>query len=151
MERRENMEYPNNDLKTSVVFPIYLCSKELIRKYGEELKKYDLTYTQYIVLMYFINEKESNLKRIGDTMLLDSSTLTPLLKKMEKKGYITRKKSKTDERNLTLTITKKGLELEPELREIPPRIKDLFNLSEKEIATLHKITYKILNNIVEDR
>ncbi len=145
------MEYPNNDLKTSVVFPIYLCSKELIRKYAEELKKYDLTYTQYIVLMYFINEKESNLKRIGEVMLLDSSTLTPLLKKMEKKGYITRKKSKLDERNLTLTITKKGLELEPFLREIPAKIKELFNLSEKEIAILHKTTYKILNCIVEDK
>lgn len=139
----------NNDLKTSVVFPIYLCSKELMRKYAEELKVYDLTYTQYLVLMYFINEKTSNLKRVGDVMLLDSSTLTPLLKKLEKKGYITRKKSKIDERNLDLAITKKGLELEPALREIPGKIKSLFNLSEQELETLHEITYKILSCIVE--
>ena len=141
----------NDDLKKSIVFPIYLCSKELMRKYAEELKIYDLTYTQYLVLMYFINERKSNLRRVGDVMLLDSSTLTPLLKKLEKKGYITRKKSKTDERNLDLAITKKGLELEPHLREIPGRIKALFNLTDKEIETLHEITYKILSCIVEEK
>ena len=59
------MEYPNNDLKVSIVFPLYLCSKEVIRKYSDYLKEFDLTYTQYLVLMYFIGEKQSNLKRIG--------------------------------------------------------------------------------------
>ena len=144
------MEYPNLDLKTSIVFPLYLCSKEVIRKYSDFLKEYDLTYTQYLVLMYFISEKQSNLKRIGRTLLLDSSTLTPLLKKMEKKGFIVRGKSLEDERNLTISITKKGLALEEKLKKIPVKIKEILNMDDDEIELLHKLTYKMLNNLMED-
>ena len=144
------MECPNLDLKTSIVFPLYLCSKEVIRKYSDFLKEYDLTYTQYLVLMYFIGEKQSNLKRIGRTLLLDSSTLTPLLKKMEKKGFIVRGKSLEDERNLTISITKKGLALEEKLKKIPVKIKEILNMDDDEIELLHKLTYKMLNNLMED-
>ena len=59
-------KYPNNDLKTSIVYPLYLVSKEIIRKYNELLKEYDITYTQYIVLMYFFHTKKSNLKDSSD-------------------------------------------------------------------------------------
>lgn len=144
------MEYPNNDLKVSIVFPLYLCSKEVIRKYSDYLKEFDLTYTQYLVLMYFIGEKQSNLKRIGKTLLLDSSTLTPLLKKMEKKGFIVRGKSLEDERNLTISITKKGLALEEKLRKVPAMVKDVLKMDEDEIELLHKLTYKMLHNLMED-
>lgn len=106
-----NIDYPNNDLRKSVVFPLYLSSKELIRIYMKYLKEYDLTYTQYIVLMYFKDIKESNLKRIGKVMMLDSSTLTPLLNKLENKGLITKKREEKDERNLIIKITKKGLQV----------------------------------------
>ena len=143
------MEYPNLDLKTSIVFPLYLCSKEVIRKYSDFLKIYDLTYTQFLVLMYFISEKQSNLKRIGQTLLLDSSTLTPLLKKMEKKGFIVRGKSLEDERNLTVSITKKGLALENDLRKVPIQVKEILNLEDSEIEMLHKLTYKMLYNLME--
>ena len=143
------MEYPNYDLSVSIVFPLYLCSKEVIRKYSEYLKEYDLTYTQFLVLMYFIGEKQSNLKRIGQTLLLDSSTLTPLLKKMEKKGFIVRGKSLEDERNLTISITKKGLSLEKDLKRIPTEVKKILNLDENEIEQLHKLTYKMLHNLME--
>ena len=143
------MEYPNLDLKNSVVYPLYLSSKEIIRKYSFFLKEYDLTYTQFLVLMYFIAEKESNLKRIGQALLLDSSTLTPLLKKMEKKGFIVRGKSLEDERNLTVSITKKGLAMESDLREIPIKVKNILKLTDEEISDLHRLTYKIINNLLE--
>jgi len=143
------MEYPNLDLKTSIVFPLYLCSKEVIKKYSNYLKEFDLTYTQFLVLMYFIGEKQSNLKRIGQTLLLDSSTLTPLLKKMEKKGFIVRGKSLEDERNLTISITKKGLTLENDLRKVPVQVKKILNMDDDEIEMLHKLTYKMLHNLME--
>lgn len=143
--------YPNNDLKQSVVFPLYLCSKELTRKYNNYLSKYDITYTQYLVLMYFYHEKESNLKRIGKVMMLDSSTLTPLLKKMENKKLIERKKSSVDERNLVITITDKGNEVANDLKKLLYEINNQLNLSNKEIELLHNISFKIIKTLREEK
>ena len=75
-------EYDSLTLKNQLCFPIYLCSKEIIRKYTPLLEEMDLTYTQYIVMMYFWERKKSNVKEIANVLLLDSSTLTPLLKKL---------------------------------------------------------------------
>lgn len=143
-------KYPNNDLKTSVVYPLYLASKEIIRKYNELLKDYDLTYTQYIVLMYFFHTKTSNLKNIGKVMMLDSSTLTPLLKKLEKKGLITREKSTKDERNLNIAITEKGLALENELQKVRKKMKKICNMTLEEIEEIHKLLYKLLDTMIEE-
>lgn len=152
MNEKEIVErkYPNNDLRSSIVYPIYLVSKEIIRKYNEYLSEYDLTYTQYLVMMYFFHEKKSNLKRIGKAMMLDSSTLTPLLKKLEKKGYIIREKSLTDERNLLVSITEKGEELKPKLKRVQTKIKKMGNMTEEEINQLHEMLYKLLRTIIEE-
>ena len=99
-------------LKNQLCFPIYLCSKEIIRRYAPLLKELDLTYTQYIVMMYFWEKKQSNMRDLGRALLLDPSTLTPLLVKLEVKGNITKAKSKLDGRNLDITITDKGAKLE---------------------------------------
>ena len=90
-------EYKTLRLDNQLCFPLYLCSKEIIRKYTPYLNSLDLTYTQYIVMLYFFQNKTSNVRTLGKTLLLDSSTLTPLLKRLEQKGYIIRKRSKTDE------------------------------------------------------
>ena len=142
--------FPNDALKQSIVFPLYLCSKELIRKYTNFLAQYDITYTQYIVLMYFYHEKESNLKRIGKVVMLDSSTLTPLLKKMEQKKLLKRKKSSIDERNLVITITDKGLKLGDELKKVPYDVKKTLELKDEEIDSLQKLTYKILIKMLKE-
>ncbi len=134
-------------LKNQLCFPLYLCSKEIIRKYTPFLDKLDLTYTQYIVMMYFWEKEYSNVKEIGNTLLLDSSTLTPLLKKLEKKGYITRKRSTSDERNLEVELTEKGKNLKEEAINIPKAVGECIGLTEKEAAELHNILYKILENI----
>lgn len=143
-------KYSNNDLKTSIVYPLYLVSKEIIRKYNELLKEYDITYTQYIVLMYFFHTKKSNLKDVGKVMMLDSSTLTPLLKKLEKKGLITREKSAKDERNLDITITEKGLSLEKELQKVRKKMKKICNMTTEETEEIHKLLYKLLDTIVDE-
>ena len=107
------MERDNDSLKlkNQLCFPIYLCSKEIIRKYTPWLEEIDLTYTQYIVMMYFWEKEKSNVKEVGKTLLLDSSTLTPLLKKLENKGFITRIRSTIDGRNLDIELTEKGRNL----------------------------------------
>ena len=130
-------------LENQLCFPLYACSKEIIKKYKPFLNKYDLTYTQYITMMVLWEHKEINVKDLGKCLYLDSGTLTPLLKKLESKGYITRSRSKEDERNL---ITKKGEELKKDLVDIPEKIGKCVNLSEKEAVYLYKILYKIIES-----
>ena len=143
-------KYPSKDLKNSIVYPLYLSSKEIIRKYNEYLKECDITYTQYLVLTYFYHEKTSNLKNIGKVLMLDSSTLTPLLKKLEKKGLLIREKSTVDERNLVLTITEKALNLKPKLQKVMKKMQKICNLTPEEIDTIHTILYKLIDNIIEE-
>ncbi len=137
-------------LKNQLCFPLYLCSKEIIRKYTPLLNKLDLTYTQYIVMMYLWENKECNVKELGKTLLLDSNTLTPLLKKLESKNYITRNKSSNDFRNTIISITEKGLELKERALAIPDSMIKCVNLSDEETQTLYKILYKVLYNIEKE-
>lgn len=140
-------KYESLRLKNQLCFPIYLCSKEIIRKYTPYLNKLDLTYTQYVVMMYFWENKESNVKDLGKALLLDSSTLTPLLKKLESKGYIERKRSSVDERNLIVKLTKKGDNIKEEALDIPPLIGECINLNKKEVELLYSLVYKVLLNV----
>ena len=137
-------------LKNQLCFPIYLCSKEIIRKYTPLLNEIDLTYTQYIVMMYFWEKERSNVKEISQALLLDSGTLTPLLKKLEAKGYINRVRSTKDERNLEVTITKKGLELRKKALSIPENISKCIDLSKEEAETLYSLVYKVLLNVLKE-
>ncbi|WP_239724347.1 MarR family transcriptional regulator [Mammaliicoccus sp. A-M4] len=91
-------------------FLLYVASKELIKKYTPLLKKYNLTYTGYIVLVAIDEKEVINIKTLGDRLYLDSGTLTPLLKKLEDKGFINRERAVNDERNLRVSLTQQGIE-----------------------------------------
>lgn len=143
-------KYESLTLKNQLCFPIYLCSKEIIRKYKPMLDEINLTYTQYIVMMYFWERKKSNVKDIGKILLLDSSTLTPLLKKLETKGYITRVRSKEDERNLEIEVTKKGIKLRDKALSIPEKMGKCIDLTNEEIETLYRLIYKTLMNVEKE-
>ena len=142
-------EYDGLKLENQLCFPIYLCSKEIIRKYTPYLNKLNLTYTQYIVMMYLWENKKTNVKELGNNLLLESNTLTPLLKKLEKKEYIKREKLEKDERNLIIKLTNKGEQLKEQALEIPKQIGKCINLNQEETIILYKTLYKILNNIEE--
>lgn len=144
-------KYDSLSLKNQLCFPIYLCSKEIIRKYTPILEELNLTYTQYIAMMFFWEMKTSNVKDLGRTLLLDSSTLTPLLKKLEKKGYITRVRSTVDERNLVLELTPEGEQLREKALTIPGKMAKCINLTEDEIKTLYKLLYKVLLNVEKEK
>ncbi|MBR1748326.1 MAG: MarR family transcriptional regulator [Bacilli bacterium] len=137
-------------LQNQLCFPIYLCAKEMTRKYNQILKNFDLTYTQYIVMMYFWEVKTSNVKNLGKVLLLDSSTLTPLLKKLEQKGYILRKKRESDERNLVIELTRKGEALKNKIKSVPLKMGNCVNLEENEAKQMVLLAYKILENLRKD-
>ncbi len=140
-------KYESIRLRNQLCFPLYAVSNMITRKYKPLLDELDLTYTQYIVMMYFWEKEKSNLKDIGKTLLLDPSTLTPLIKKLETKGYITREKSTIDERNLEITITDKGKRLKDKAKEIPKKMGKCIDLSDEEAKELYSLLYKVLNNV----
>lgn len=137
-------------LENQLCFPIYLCSKEIINHYTPMLKEINLTYTQYIVMMYFWENEKSNVKELGKTLLLDSSTLTPLLKKLESKGFIKRERSNLDERNLVLSLTNQGKRLQEKALDIPKKMGKCLNLSSSEAEKLYKLMYKVLINVLKE-
>ena len=137
-------KYTPLELKNQFCFPIYLCSKEIIHRYTPALEELNLTYTQFIVMSYFWEKKTSNVKEISETLLLDPSTLTPLLKKLEKKGYISRARSTVDERNLSVTVAKEGLNLRDKALSLLDNVANSMPLSEKELQTMYKLIYKVL-------
>ncbi|MBR2279905.1 MAG: MarR family transcriptional regulator [Ruminococcus sp.] len=136
-------------LENQLCFPLYVCSKEIVRRYKPYLDELDLTYTQYITMMVLWECKEINVKELGEKLYLDSGTLTPLLKKLETKGYIKRERSKFDERNLIVTITKDGEALKETAADIPQKIGACVNLSPDKAKELYDTLYMILNSISE--
>jgi len=134
-------------LENQLCFPLYACSKEVIKKYKPILDKLDLTYTQYITMMVLWEYGEINVKKLGDMLFLDSGTLTPLLKKLESKRYITRNRDKSDERNLLIAITDEGRKLKDKAKVVPLEIGKCINLSAEESIELYKLLYKLLGKI----
>ena len=116
-------KYDSLKLENQLCFPLYACSKEITRRYKPFLSKLDLTYTQYITMMVLWENRELSVKELGDKLFLDSGTLTPLLKKLESKGYLTRNRSVKDERNLIIKITDKGMALREEALAVPQEIR----------------------------
>ena len=137
--------YDNLKLENQLCFPLYACSKEIVKKYKPFLDDLDLTYTQYIVMLVMWEEKTINVKSLGEKLFLDSGTLTPLLKKLENKGYISRNRNPEDERNLIISIEQKGFKLKEKAKNIPEKIGKCVNLTPEEAMVLYKTLYKILN------
>lgn len=131
-------------LGNQLCFPLYACSREIIKKYKPCLDKLELTYTQYITMLVLWEKRTLTAKELGEILYLDSGTLTPLLKKLEHKGLLTRKRSEADERNLIITVSEDGVALKEKAMPIPATVKSGFNLTEEEAMTLYRILYRIL-------
>ena len=139
--------YDSLKLENQLCFPLYACSKEIIRAYKPFLDKVDLTYTQYITMMVLWDKKEMNVKSLGEYLYLDSGTLTPVLKKLESKGYITRERSEKDERNLVVSITDSGMKLRDKAVTIPSKVGSCVKLTEEEAKVLYNLLHKIISNV----
>ena len=138
------MNYDVLKLENQLCFPLYACSKEIIRRYKPFLDDIDLTYTQYIAMMILWEEEQATVKELGKRLYLDSGTLTPVLKKLENKGYIERKRSDTDERNLIVSVTDEGKKLRERAVCIPEKMAGCVNLEKEEAEQLYRILYKML-------
>ena len=132
------------DLKS---FPLYACSKEIIRRYKPFLDPMDLTYTQYITMMVLWEHKALTVKALGQELFLDSGTLTPLLKKLEEKGLVTRRRSGLDERNLIVTITELGEEMKDRALHIPGEMTKCINLPKEDIRELYRMLHQLLEYV----
>ncbi len=137
-------------LSNQLCFPLYASGKEITRRYKPFLDELDLTYTQYIVLMVLWEQDGLSVKEIGQKLYLDSGTLTPLLNKLRDKGLIKKVKQPHDERELIISLTKKGIALKEKAKEVPPHIASKVKLTNEEAATLYKLLYKVLNGFQED-
>ncbi|MCR5647235.1 MAG: MarR family transcriptional regulator [Acholeplasmatales bacterium] len=140
-------KYDSLKLGNQLCFPLYAAAKEITRKYKPFLDELELTYTQYICMMVMWEHQSLNVKHLGEYLYLDSGTLTPLLKKLEDKGYIERKKNNNDERNLVISVTDKGMDLRDKALTVPQSIGTCISLSSEEAQFLYKVLYKILNNL----
>ena len=139
--------YDSLKLENQLCFPLYACAKEIVRRYKSHLDELDLTYTQYITMMVFWEYKSMNVKELGEKLYLDSGTLTPVLKKLESKGYITRERSTKDERNLIVKITEEGEALKKKAVFVPVKMSSCASLSPDEAKTLYGLLYKLLGTI----
>ncbi len=133
-------------LENQLCFPLYAAAKEVVRRYRPFLDPLGLTYTQYIAMMVFWERKSISVGELGDMLCLDSGTLTPMLKKMESAGLITRQRSVEDERVVTATITSKGEELRAKALEVPAKMAGCVAISQEEAIELLRILRKLLNN-----
>ena len=145
METKPEKRYENLKLEHQLSFPLYACAKEVIKKYRTFLEALNLTYTQFITMMVMWENKTVSAKDIGEKLYLDSGTLTPVLKSLAAKGYVTRQRSSEDERVLIVTVTEAGMALRDEALNIPSSVSNGIDLTAEETKTLYSLLYKILS------
>ena len=139
-------EYEQLLLKNQLCFPLYACSRKIVGSYTPYLKPLGLTYTQYVVLMVLWEHGSVNVGQLGETLRLDAGTLTPLLKRLETAGYVTRERSKEDERITIVSVTKEGEVLKEQCKDIPLKLaQDGSPLSSIEAKELYRLLYRILD------
>ena len=140
-------KYESLKLSRQLCFPLYACSREMIKLYKPWLDEIGLTYTQYIPMMVLWEKKSATVKALGKELFLDSGTLTPLLKKLEDKGLVTRRRSERDERNLIVTITEAGEALKDQALHIPGEMTKCINLPREEIRELYRMLHQLLEYV----
>lgn len=134
-------------LENQMCFPLYACSKEVVRRYTPHLDKLDLTYTQYLVMLALWEYGKMSVGELGERLYLDSGTLTPLLKKMEGKGLLVRKRDVVDERRVAVELTEKGERLKEDASAVPIAMGSCVGITAEEGAELVRLLRKVLSNV----
>ena len=132
-------------LDRQLCFPLYACARQVVNLYTPILKPLGLTYTQYIVFLVLWEQDDITVGEICGRLHLDNGTLTPLLKKMEKEGYVVRRRSRNDARVVAVSLTEKGRALRGVAQNVPARVGSCMPLSPEDAAALYRLLYKILN------
>ena len=131
-------------LEDQLCFPLYACAKEVVRRYREPLKDLGLTYTQYLVMMLLWEHGGMTEGEIGKSLYLESGTLAPLLKRLEKAGYITRERPGNNERKLFVTLTGSGEALREKAQAVPDAMQGCIPLADRELVVLKDLLCRAL-------
>ena len=137
-------------LDNQLCFPLYACSKEIVRRYGPLLEGLGLTYTQYICMMALWERDGISVRELGDRLFLDSGTLTPLLKKLEARGLLVRERSVEDERCLVVRLTEEGRSMRDEAAVVPGQMACIVPLSAEEGFQLSTLLRKLLERFSKE-
>lgn len=136
-------------LERQLCFPVYALSRQITAVYRPLLEKLDLTYPQYLVMLLLWEKDQLSIKDIGEQLLLDTGTLTPLLKRLEQKKYLSRTRAEKDERVVRITLTKSGLDLQNEAAKIPGAMCAALNISPQQATSLQQQLTQLLNNLIK--
>ena len=134
-------------LENQLCFPLYACAKEIVKSYTPFLDELGLTYTQYITMMALWEYHQMTVKELGKHLYLDSGTLTPVLKKLEQKGFVLRNRSKEDERNLIVSLTEEGEALKDKAIAVPYQLAACLNMEKEETRQLYHLLKKMLESM----
>lgn len=125
-------------LENQICFPLYALSREIIKLYKPLLEPFNLTYTQYITLMVLWEHPQINFKTLGQILHLDSGTLTPVIKKLEEKGFVSKHRTKEDDRVVMVVLSQAGRDLKDEIKSVPEALSCLLEGNEETLSTLKK-------------
>ena len=132
-------------ISNQLCFPLYACARKVINQYNPYLKPLGITYTQYLVFLVLWEQQEATVGEICRRLFLDNGTITPLIKKMEKDGYVVRKRSEEDERVVKVSITEKGIALREDAKDIPFSVGGCLAIPGEDAAELYRLLYQLLD------
>ncbi len=138
-------------LANQLCFPLYAASRNVISLYTPWLKPLGLTYTQYIVFLVLWEKDGVSVTEIGEKLMLDNGTLSPLLKKMEQAGYVEKHRSRRDDRVVEITLTEAGRALQEKAKDIPGHVAGCIDLSPEKAQALYGLLYELLENQKNNR
>lgn len=144
-------KYDALKLENQLCFPLYAASRVVVRQYRPFLSALDLTYTQYVTMMVLWEEETIGAKALGDRLYLDSGTLTPVLKSLERKGLICRSRSEEDERALLVSLTEAGRALKDRALAVPGKVAGCVRMEPQEAQALYALLYRLLGAVEEEK
>ena len=133
-------------LGNQLCFPLYAAARKVTSLYTPWLKPLGLTYTQYIVFLVLWEKDGISVTEIGEKLMLDNGTLSPLLKKMEQAGYVERRRCREDERIVEVVLTQAGRDLQEKARDIPVKVGSCIDLPPEKAQLLYSLLYELLEN-----
>jgi MarR family transcriptional regulator, organic hydroperoxide resistance regulator len=145
------MGFDQLKLDNQLCFPLYAASRLIIREYQPYLDKLGITYPQYLVLMVLWENDNIPVNNISQKLILNTNTVTPLLKRMEAQGLIKRKRSESDERKVLVKLTGKGRLMQRKACSIPESLASVFvsnTLKTEELSELKNTLYKLINYLI---
>ncbi|MBR6085632.1 MAG: MarR family transcriptional regulator [Spirochaetales bacterium] len=141
------MEYDYKEgmrLANQMCFPLYAAARNVTSLYTPHLKPFGLTYTQYVVLLVLWEKDGITVSEIGSRLMLDNGTLSPLLKKLEQAGLITRSRCREDDRIVEISLTQEGRALQEKVRDLPMKIASCVDLPAEKAQLLYSLLYELL-------